>query len=83
MANMSYCRFENTANDMNDCLNDLVDAVDAGLSMAQFMDRLSSVYERRSVQRMIDLLGQLSEAFEQLEANEGLTEAQLEEFDEA
>ena len=83
MANMSYCRFENTANDMNDCLNDLVEAVDAGLSMAQFMDRLSSVYERRSVQRMIDLLGQLSEAFEQLEANEGLTEAQLEEFDEA
>ena len=83
MPNMSYCRFENTANDMNDCLNDLVDAVDAGLSMAQFMDRLSSVYERRSVQRMIDLLGQLSEAFEQLEANEGLTEAQLEELDEA
>jgi DnaJ-domain-containing protein 1 len=83
MANMSYCRFENTANDMNDCLNDLVDAVDAGLSMAQFMDRLSSVYERRSVQRMIDLLGQLSEAFEQLEANEGLTEAELKEFDEA
>ena len=83
MANMSYCRFENTVGDMNDCLNDLVDAVDAGLSMAQFMDRLSSVYERRSVQRMIDLLGQLSEAFEQLEANEGLTEAQLKEFDEA
>jgi len=83
MPNMSYCRFENTAGDMNDCLIDLVDAVDAGLSMAQFMDRLSSVYERRSVQRMIDLLGQLSEAFEQLEANEGLTEAQLEEFDEA
>jgi len=83
MPNMSYCRFENTANDMNDCLNDLVEAVDAGLSMAQFMDRLSSVYERRSVQRMIDLLGQLSEAFEQLEANEGLTEAQLKEFDEA
>ena len=83
MPNMSYCRFENTANDMNDCLNDLVDAVDAGLSMAQFMDRLSSAYERRSVQRMIDLLGQLSEAFEQLEANEGLTEAQLKEFDEA
>ena len=83
MANMSYCRFENTVGDMNDCLTDLVDAVDAGLSMAQFMDRLSSVYERRSVQRMIDLLGQLSEAFEQLEANEGLTEAQLKEFDEA
>jgi len=83
MPNMSYCRFENTAGDMNDCLIDLVDAVDAGLSMAQFMDRLSSSYERRSVQRMIDLLGQLSEAFEQLEANEGLTEAQLEELDEA
>jgi DnaJ-domain-containing protein 1 len=81
MANMSYCRFENTTGDMNDCLNDLIEAVDSGLSMAQFMDRLSSVYERRSVQRMIDLLGQMSEAFEQLEANEGLSEEELEELD--
>ena len=81
MANMSYCRFENTASDMAVCLLDVVDAVDAGLSMAQFMDRLSSVYERRSVQRMIDLLGQMSEAFEQLEANEGLSEEELEELD--
>jgi DnaJ-domain-containing protein 1 len=81
MANMSYCRFENTAGDMNDCLNDLIEAVDSGLSTAQFMDRLSSVYERRSVQRMIDLLGQMSEAFEQLEANEGLSEEELEELD--
>ncbi len=81
MANMSYCRFENTAGDMNDCLNDLIEAVDSGLSMAQFMDRLSSVYERRSVQRMIDLLGQMSEAFEQLDANEGLSEEELEELD--
>ncbi len=81
MANMSYCRFENTAGDMNDCLNDLIEAVDSGLSMAQFMDRLSSVYERRSVQRMIDLLGQMSEAFEQLEANDGLSEEELEELD--
>ena len=81
MANMSYCRFENTAGDMNDCLNDLIEAVDVGLSTAQFMDRLSSVYERRSVQRMIDLLGQMSEAFEQLEANDGLSEEELEELD--
>jgi len=81
MANMSYCRFENTAGDMNDCLNDLIEAVDVGLSTAQFMDRLSSVYERRSVQRMIDLLGQMSEAFEQLDANEGLSEEELEELD--
>jgi DnaJ-domain-containing protein 1 len=81
MANMSYCRFENTAGDMNDCLNDLIEAVDAGLSTAQFMDRLSSVYERHSVKRMIDLLGQMSEAFEQLEANEGLSEEELEELD--
>jgi DnaJ-domain-containing protein 1 len=81
MANMSYCRFENTTGDMNDCLNDLIEAVDSGLSMAQFMDRLSSVYERRSVQRMIDLLGQMSEAFEQLNDSEGLSEEELEELD--
>ena len=81
MANMSYCRFENTTGEMNDCLNDLIEAVDSGLSMAQFMDRLSSVYERRSVQRMIDLLGQMSEAFEQLNDSEGLSEEELEELD--
>ena len=81
MANMSYCRFENTAGDMNDCLNDLIEAVDSGLSMDQFMERLSSDYERRSVKQMIDLLGQMSEAFEQLEANDGLSEEELEELD--
>ncbi len=81
MANMSYCRFENTASDMAVCLLDVVDAVDAGLSMAQFMERLSSDYERHSVLRMIDLLGQMSEAFEQLEANDGLSEEELEELD--
>jgi len=81
MANMSYCRYENTVGDMNDCLNDLIEAVDSGLSMDQFLDRLSSDYERRSVKRMIDLLGQMSEASEQLNDSEGLSEEELEELD--
>lgn len=78
MANMSYCRFENTSGDMSDCLNDLMEAVDNGLSFEQFMKNLSSDYERNAVRRMAGLLQDMAEAFEQLHDNEGLSEDELE-----
>jgi hypothetical protein len=79
---MSYCKFENTVSDMRDCLYDLMEAVDNGLSMEQFMERLSSDYERRAVRQMAGLLQDMATAFEQLHDNEGLTEEQLEMMDE-
>lgn len=82
MANMSYCRFENTTGDMQDCLYDLMEAVDNGLSFEQFMEKLSSDYERNAVRRMAGLLQDMADAFEQLHDNEGLTEEELESLSE-
>ena len=45
MANMSYCRFENTARDLQDCLN----AINRGET-----DELNS-YEVRGLRRLLDL----------------------------
>ena len=45
MGNMSYCRFENTANDLQDCLN----AINRGET-----DELNE-YEVQGLQRLIDL----------------------------
>ena len=42
MANMSYCRFENTLRDLRDCVDTLSEAVDEGQSMKEFLKGLSS-----------------------------------------
>ena len=81
MANMSYCRFENTVIDMKDCLNDLAEAVDAGLSMKQFLERLSTDYERRAVEQMLTVLNDMTEVMEQLVENSELSEEELENLD--
>jgi hypothetical protein len=78
MANMSYCQFENTASDMSQCLETLVEAVESGLSYDQFLAKLSSDYERRAIPRLAELLLSMGEVFEQLQDNEGLSEEELE-----
>ena len=70
MANMSYCRFENTASDLDDCLDQLIEAVDEGMSLKQFYASLSSDYERNALRRMIQLCANFTEAAEQLEIYE-------------
>ena len=45
MPNMSYCRFENTVNDMRDCINAIED---------RETDELSS-YEVRALEEFLDL----------------------------
>jgi hypothetical protein len=81
MANMSYCRFENTVSDMRDCLNDLAEAVESGLSMKQFLERLSSDYERLAAAGMLTVLNDMTEVMEQLAENSDLSEEELEELD--
>lgn len=51
--NMSYCRFENTLNDLQDC---------AGALDENGMKSLSTD-ERRAAERMIDLCRDMAEAF--------------------
>lgn len=69
MSSMSYCRFENTVDDMRACLFDLQEAAENGLTFDQFLQQLSSDYERDSVRRMVALLQDMTEAFDNLEAN--------------
>ncbi len=45
MPNMSYCRFENTVNDMNDCLNAIEDREVNDLS----------TYELRALKEFLEL----------------------------
>ena len=80
MPNMSYCQFENTVRDMQQCLNTLHEAADQGLSFDQFMADLSSEYEKRSVRNMAHILTAIAQAFERLHDNEGLSEEQLQEL---
>lgn len=47
MANMSYCRFENTANDLQDCIDVMSDADDLpGLDLSR--------YEAAALGRMVE-----------------------------
>ena len=66
MASMSYCRFENTATDFSACLNDLEKAIDEGMSESDFLSQLSSDYERRSYQHLVDMAAELLELVDQL-----------------
>lgn len=60
MANMSYCRFQNTVMDMEDCFNAMADAVDTEEPMELSSD------EQRAFQRMYDMLSDMVEMMEQV-----------------
>lgn len=64
MANMSYCRFENTSNDLLDCYNAMVDDLDEGLSLQQFYDRLST-YEKTAFQEMLETMRKFNKVVSQ------------------
>ena len=59
MANMSYCRFENTSNDLQDC----VYAMDDAYTLA---DMDLSKTEMRSMQRMRELCQEFLDHYERL-----------------
>jgi hypothetical protein len=64
MANMSYCRFENTYRDLNDCVNALGEALDDGLTFKEFLDTLSETeqyYFKRMLTRAQDLMDNTDE----------------------
>jgi hypothetical protein len=66
MANMSYCRFENTANDFSDCLGAIEEALDEGISLNEFMDKLSSNHERWAFEKLIRMASEMMDAYENL-----------------
>jgi len=62
MANMSYCMFENTYNDLDQCYEALADALDEG-SLREFLDNMSTE-EREAFSRMRSLVNDMVEAYD-------------------
>ena len=63
MSNMSYCRFENTANDMEDCIEALEES---GWNLDEMIENASSPYEARAMQKFVDLCRDVADGFEDL-----------------
>jgi hypothetical protein len=64
MANMSYCRFQNTFLDLQDCVNQLGAALDEGLTYDEFFNELSEneqYYFKRLLTRAQDLISYADE----------------------
>lgn len=62
MSNMSYCRFENTVQDMQDCIN----ALDEGLNDLEAMMRSASSWqEAHAMKRFIELCREVAETYEE------------------
>jgi UDP-N-acetylglucosamine:LPS N-acetylglucosamine transferase len=61
MANMSYCRFENTAKDIADCIEALNEN---NWDIEQMMENASSAYEKRGMKQFIKLCKEVAENFD-------------------
>lgn len=75
MANMSYCRFENTYFDLKDCATALEEAMDRGVSLKKFVREMSKE-ELMAFEGITDMCERLMEAYD------NMTLAQLMEIDE-
>lgn len=64
MTNMSYCRFENTSEDITDCIEALEEN---DWDLEDMMDRASSEYEARAMKRFVRLCREVAEMFEAAE----------------
>lgn len=61
MVNMAYCRFENTVDDMRDCIDALCNA---GWDLQEMMDNASSEHEARYMKVFVNLCQEVAEKFE-------------------
>ena len=61
MANMSYCRFENTLGDMRDCLH----AIQSSGSVENYLNEEDpSSYERGAIREMLEIVQELAQELE-------------------
>ena len=58
---MSYCRFENTSNDISDCM-EAMDEVNC--DMEALLESASSEHEARGMKRFVKLCREVAEIFE-------------------
>ncbi len=59
MANMSYCRFENTYGDLRDCYNALIEA-----GSIKELEENSSVYEEKYIRKLVELCKNIADRFD-------------------
>ncbi len=59
MANMSYCRFENTSNDFEDC----VEALDEAGGIENYIEDASN-YEKNGIKKLFELAQRFIEDYE-------------------
>lgn len=65
MANMSYCRFENTNSDLVDCTNAIGQALDDEKTYAEFFSELNEYEQyalsnlRRNAERFLEMYAEL------------------------
>jgi len=62
MANMSYCMFENTYNDLDQCYEAMAEAINEG-SLREFLANMSTE-ERWAFKRMRSLVNDMVEAYD-------------------
>ena len=65
MANMSYCRFENTYFDLKDCATAMEEAMDRGVSLKEFVREMSKE-ELMAFQDITDMCERLMEAYDDM-----------------
>jgi hypothetical protein len=58
MSNMGYCRFENTYNDLQDCLDALCD--EGGI---EGVEEGANKYEKPYVRKLVELCQEIAESF--------------------
>ena len=80
MPSMSYCAFENTAVDMQQCVNMMHEAAEEGLSLAQFL-RERGEYEAPAVHRWVQQATDLLECYEILNSNKGIDDKDVDSED--
>ena len=69
MANMSYCRFENTLKDFSDCVGALEEALDEGMGLDKFKAGLSS-YELSAFRRLSEEVSNFIQLYEAMVSND-------------
>lgn len=75
MGNMSYCRFENTSNDLMDCMEAL-----EGLDSEQVYEM--STYEREGLLELVRLSNEISNQFSLEDIQDLVDEAEQLEYEE-
>ena len=61
MSNMSYCRFENTYNDLVDCKDSLYE------NGIEYLEKNTNQHEKKYIKKLIQLCKEISEDYGELE----------------